>query len=36
MQIILQRLDQCCHDFDSECLKQILLEAPIGYMPKED
>ena len=36
MQIILQRLDQCCHDFDSECLKQILLEAPIGYMPKDD
>ena len=36
MQIILQRLDRCCHDFDSECLKQILLEAPIAYMPKKD
>ncbi|PSU29849.1 polysaccharide biosynthesis protein [Photobacterium lutimaris] len=34
MDIILKELDICCHDYDYECIKRILLEAPTGYMPK--
>ena len=31
MQILLNELDECCHDFNVECIKRILLEAPTGY-----
>ncbi|MEZ8233074.1 polysaccharide biosynthesis protein [Vibrio splendidus] len=32
MQILLNELDECCHDFNVECIKRILLEAPTGYL----
>lgn len=32
MDIILKELDICCHDYDYECIKRILLETPTGYM----
>ncbi|WP_439437664.1 polysaccharide biosynthesis protein [Salinivibrio costicola] len=32
MTILLSELDSCCHYFDVECIKRILLEAPTGYM----
>ncbi|WP_034413534.1 polysaccharide biosynthesis protein [Candidatus Photodesmus blepharus] len=32
---LLEKLDNCCHTFDIECIKQILLEAPTGYQPKK-
>ncbi|WCE29885.1 nucleoside-diphosphate sugar epimerase/dehydratase [Vibrio sp. SCSIO 43137] len=32
---ILEQLDICCHDFDVECIKEILLEAPTGYNAEE-
>ncbi|WP_028024872.1 polysaccharide biosynthesis protein [Enterovibrio calviensis] len=35
MQNLLHRLDESCHDFDSDRIKNILLEAPTGYNPKE-
>ncbi|WP_046223457.1 nucleoside-diphosphate sugar epimerase/dehydratase [Vibrio sp. ECSMB14106] len=31
MQILLNELDECCHDFNVECIRRILLEAPTGY-----
>ncbi|WP_061019369.1 nucleoside-diphosphate sugar epimerase/dehydratase [Vibrio splendidus] len=31
MQILLFELDECCHDFNVDCIKRILLEAPTGY-----
>ncbi|MDG3086942.1 nucleoside-diphosphate sugar epimerase/dehydratase [Vibrio hannami] len=31
MEPLLDQLDSCCHDFDVECIKRILLEAPTGY-----
>ncbi|MGX9418681.1 polysaccharide biosynthesis protein [Vibrio sp. WJH972] len=31
MEILLGKLDICCHEFDVECIKQILLETPTGY-----
>ncbi|MGF1714574.1 polysaccharide biosynthesis protein [Photobacterium chitinilyticum] len=34
MSDLLQQLDICCHNFDFECIKQILLDAPTGYNPK--
>ncbi|WP_412499127.1 polysaccharide biosynthesis protein [Vibrio furnissii] len=34
MQVLLDQLDVCCHDFDVECIKRILLEAPTGYHPR--
>ncbi|MGF1878032.1 polysaccharide biosynthesis protein [Photobacterium frigidiphilum] len=33
MSELLQQLDGCCHDFDINCIKQILLDAPTGYAP---
>lgn len=33
MEIILSELDVCCHDYDFECIKRILLKAPTGYNP---
>lgn len=34
MQILLNELDECCHDFNVECIKRILLDAPTGYKPE--
>ncbi|MBK29013.1 MAG: nucleoside-diphosphate sugar epimerase, partial [Verrucomicrobiales bacterium] len=31
MQILLNELDECCHDFNVDCIRRILLEAPTGY-----
>jgi FlaA1/EpsC-like NDP-sugar epimerase len=31
MDLLLSQLDICCHEFDVECIKRILLEAPTGY-----
>lgn len=31
MQVLLNELDECCHDFNVECIRRILLEAPTGY-----
>lgn len=28
---LLEQLDTCCHNFDIECIKRILLTAPTGY-----
>lgn len=33
MEKLLSELDSCCHNFDAECIKSILLEAPTGYKP---
>lgn len=35
MEVVIKQLDTCCHDFDLECIKRILLETPTGYKPKE-
>lgn len=32
MKELLARLDKCCHNFDVECIKEIIREAPTGYM----
>ncbi|MEZ9503056.1 polysaccharide biosynthesis protein [Vibrio sp. 10N.286.51.B11] len=32
MQILLNELDECCHDFNVECIKRILINAPTGYV----
>ncbi|MEI8657644.1 polysaccharide biosynthesis protein [Vibrio sp. Hal054] len=34
MEILLKELDTCCHSFDVECIKRLLIEAPTGYTPK--
>lgn len=34
MEVVIKQLDSCCHDFDLECIKRILLETPTGYKPK--
>ena len=31
MQVLLSELDECCHNFNVECIKRILLDAPTGY-----
>lgn len=31
---ILVELNQCSHNFDTECIKLLLLKAPLGYQPK--
>jgi FlaA1/EpsC-like NDP-sugar epimerase len=31
MNLLLDQLDICCHEFDVECITRILLEAPIDY-----
>ncbi|WP_413285371.1 polysaccharide biosynthesis protein [Vibrio sp. MA40-2] len=36
MEPILAQLDVCCHEFDVDCIKRILLEVPTGYAPKEE
>lgn len=35
MEKLLSELDGCCHNFDAECIKRLLLESPTGYEPKE-
>ena len=32
MEKLLSELDGCCHNFDVECIKRILLSAPTGYL----
>lgn len=34
MESLLVKLDECCHDFNVECIKRILLGAPTGYKPE--
>lgn len=36
MEKLLNELDSCCHKFDSECIKRILLDAPTGYSPNNE
>ncbi|MEZ8612186.1 MULTISPECIES: nucleoside-diphosphate sugar epimerase/dehydratase [unclassified Vibrio] len=36
MQILLNELDECCHDFNVDCIRRILLEAPTGYTPNDN
>lgn len=31
MEVVIKQLDTCCHDFDLECIKRILVEVPTGY-----
>lgn len=33
MESLLNQLDTCCHSFDIECIKRLLLEYPTGYNP---
>jgi FlaA1/EpsC-like NDP-sugar epimerase len=35
MEKLLKELDMCCHSFDVECIKRLLLEAPTGYQVRE-
>jgi FlaA1/EpsC-like NDP-sugar epimerase len=32
---ILQRLDQACHEFDHESIREILLSTPAGFNPTD-
>lgn len=32
---LLESLDQACHSFEHETIRQLLLEAPIGFVPKD-
>ena len=32
---LLQRLDVACHDFEHEVVRNILLEAPTGFVPTD-
>ncbi|MEZ8310455.1 polysaccharide biosynthesis protein [Vibrio splendidus] len=36
MQVLLNELDECCHDFNVECIRRILLDAPTGYTPNDN
>ncbi|MGY3568464.1 polysaccharide biosynthesis protein [Vibrio paucivorans] len=31
MSLLLNELDQCCHNFDEACIKRILIDAPTGF-----
>jgi len=35
-QLILQRLDKACHDFDHQQIREILLEVPAGFNPTDE
>lgn len=35
MEALLKDLDMCCHSFDVDCIKRLLLEAPTGYAPQQ-
>ncbi|MCZ4374011.1 nucleoside-diphosphate sugar epimerase/dehydratase [Vibrio diazotrophicus] len=35
MEKLLKELDTCCHSFDVDCIKRLLLEAPTGYSPQQ-
>ncbi|ELR65063.1 UDP-N-acetylglucosamine 4,6-dehydratase [Photobacterium marinum] len=35
MSKLIEQLDKHCHDFDIECIKQVLLNAPTGYLTKK-
>ncbi|WP_434356117.1 polysaccharide biosynthesis protein [Parasalinivibrio latis] len=32
---LLNQLDKCCHEFDSECIRDVLFKAPTGYQPTQ-
>ena len=34
MERLLKELDTCCHNFNLECIKQLLIEVPAVYVPK--
>ncbi|WP_038178834.1 polysaccharide biosynthesis protein [Vibrio rhizosphaerae] len=36
MNKLVDALDICCHNFDINCIKNILFEAPTGYNPKNE
>jgi len=33
MENLINQLDTCCHNFDVDCIRRILLDAPTGYKP---
>lgn len=35
LEVILNKLDKACHDFDHERIREILNEAPTGFNPKD-
>ncbi|ATF09087.1 polysaccharide biosynthesis protein [Candidatus Enterovibrio altilux] len=35
MKDLLKKLDVCCHNFNTDCIRRILLEAPTGYKPNQ-
>lgn len=35
MKKLLKELDICCHSFDIECIRRLLLEAPTGYTSQQ-
>jgi FlaA1/EpsC-like NDP-sugar epimerase len=36
MEMLLKKLDLCCHNFDTECIRALLVAAPTGYYPNKD
>ncbi|WP_044366923.1 polysaccharide biosynthesis protein [Vibrio fluvialis] len=36
MEGLIEQLDACCHNFDVECIKRILIDTPTGYQPREE
>ncbi|MGC9402645.1 polysaccharide biosynthesis protein [Vibrio genomosp. F10 str. 9ZC157] len=36
MTLLLDEMDTCCHNFDVNCIRRILLDAPTGYTPQEN
>lgn len=36
MHPLLNELDECCHHFDVECIRRILVDAPTGYSLKRE
>ncbi|MCK6263239.1 polysaccharide biosynthesis protein [Vibrio sp. ZSDE26] len=35
MENLLEQLDECCHNFDAQCVQTILTNAPTGYVNKD-
>jgi FlaA1/EpsC-like NDP-sugar epimerase len=35
LSVIIDRLDQACHDFDHEAIREILINAPTGFNPTD-
>ncbi|OLQ76091.1 nucleoside-diphosphate sugar epimerase [Photobacterium proteolyticum] len=36
MEYVIKQLDECCHNFDIKCIREILIATPTGYSPKGD